>query len=509
MMTRLQNLSLSSTNLVDHQNIATVCQTEQLADLCYEMSAPGNITMLESTKQGRFSIYAITDDSTWQIEFSKGRCTVRHGKVTDEYTDINGDEMLQVMESFITRKKALRGVPEVPFWGGFVGFLSYEVGLELLDANVPALADRQSRIPQISLTWIDRSLVVDHQECRTTIQSLRKDDSWVQEMVLKLQRSDLISSTLKNSNIGNVLPATRIKFPEHDTYVSRIRSCQSELLAGNSYELCLTTEALVTTPTAPHNSYLLYKNLKHHNPVPFAAYLHLNQTTLISSSPEKFLAWSRTGEIDMMPMKGTVKKTPSVTLEKATEILSSAKERAENLMIADLIRHDLYSSIGGEDAKVEVVKLCEIVEHETVYQLVSHIRAHAPLSENMSPEETQIEVIKHGHRALRNTLPPGSMTGAPKKRSCEILSRLEQRSRKVYSGVIGYMDVGGGGSWSVCIRSAFSNGAEDRNEEQTWHVGAGGAITVLSDDEQEWEEMMTKLESVLRAFQPPEKERQC
>jgi para-aminobenzoate synthetase len=176
-------------------------------------------------------------------------------------------------------------------------------------------------------------------------------------------------------------------------------------------------------------------------------------------------------------------------------------------MIADLIRHDLYSTV-GRDALVEVVKLCDVVETETVFSLVSHIRAHVPFPAGKSRESPEVskEMTKHGIRALANTLPPGSMTGAPKKRSCEILHRLEQRDRGVYSGAVGYMDVTGNGAWSVCIRTAFSNededipASDDSDEMQKWHVGAGGAITVLSDEEQEWEEMMTKLDSVLRGF---------
>ena len=202
----------------------------------------------------------------------------------------------------------------------------------------------------------------------------------------------------------------------------------------------------------------------------------------------------------MIPMKGTVKKSSEMTFEKASAILSTPKESAENLMIADLIRHDLYTALEDDQAKVEVIRLCEVVEHETVYQLVSHIRAYSPKKPDMSPDEATDEVIKTGCRALKCALPPGSMTGAPKKRSCEILQGLEQRSRGVYAGVIGYFDVGGAGSWNVCIRSAFSTKVEDRDGMQTWHVGAGGAITVLSDDEAEWQEMNTKLDSILGGF---------
>ncbi|KAL9108507.1 MAG: hypothetical protein Q9227_006722 [Pyrenula ochraceoflavens] len=499
LVSRLKDLSSISADSVNHQSVQTALQREQLADLCYEMSSSGDVIMLESTKKARYCIYGIPDNTSWRIEVLGKTCSLHSGAVTDEYENVTVKEVLLVLERFLTTKNVIKG-PESPFWGGLVGFMSYEFGLQLLDVSVASQTGSESIVPHISLAWIDRSVVLDLETGIITLQSLRKQDSWVHDMALKLSGTGEQNASLQQNNVYGILSEAKITTPDHENYISQIRSCKSELLAGNSYELCLTTEGTVTTPTGTHNPYLLYKNLQRHNPVPYAACLRLGRTLLLSSSPEKFLGWSRDGVVDMVPMKGTVKKTADMTREKATEILSTPKETAENLMIADLIRHDLYTATNYGDADIEVVKLCDVVEHETVYQLVSHIRAHTPLKPQMSQDERLAEVIKSGRRVLQCTLPPGSMTGAPKKRSCEILSQLERRPRGVYSGVVGYLDVGGGGSWSVCIRSAFSNESEDRDGRQTWHIGAGGAITVLSDDEGEWQEMITKLDSVLNAF---------
>jgi len=133
---------------------------------------------------------------------------------------------------------------------------------------------------------------------------------------------------------------------------------------------------------------------------------------------------------------------------------------------------------------VRVPKLMAVEEYETVYQLVSVIGGDVT-----SPE--------HGIAALKASLPPGSMTGAPKKRSCELLSEIEgHRPRGLYSGVIGYFDVGGGGDFSVVIRTAFNWS----DEPGMWRIGAGGAVTALSEPEAEWEEMLAKRESVLGVF---------
>jgi len=158
-------------------------------------------------------------------------------------------------------------------------------------------------------------------------------------------------------------------------------------------------------------------------------------------------------------------------------ILKSRKEQAENLMIVDLIRHDLSGVVGA--GNVEVTKLMAMEEYETVYQLVSVIEGQMP----PSSDRTSIDV-------LAASLPPGSMTGAPKKRSCELLRDIEKRRRGVYGGVLGYLDVGGGGDFSVVIRTVEVKGKNVR-------VGAGGAVTTLSTSAGEFEEMLAKRESVL------------
>jgi para-aminobenzoate synthetase len=176
-----------------------------------------------------------------------------------------------------------------------------------------------------------------------------------------------------------------------------------------------------------------------------------------------------------------------MTLARAQEILNTPKERAENLMIVDLIRHDLHRLLG----KVDVEKLMVVEEYKTVYQLVSVISGTLP--------EDKLETGITGFDVLARSIPPGSMTGAPKKRSVQILQQLEgdDRERGVYSGVAGYWSVCGAGDWSVVIRSAYRYDDEGEGE---WWVGAGGAVTALSTPQGEWEEMCVKAESTVGAF---------
>ncbi|KAJ9603422.1 hypothetical protein H2200_012200 [Cladophialophora chaetospira] len=499
---------------VERRSLHLPDASKMIADLCQQSSPADRVAILESTKRGRYSIYTFPHERSLLFEYKAGHAmwslpSSAHDKHT---TCLPRELAVAVLEAFVSSRAITDIENDLPFRGGFIGFISYEFGAASLQLKVPEQDNPIPSTPEISLLWVDRSVLYDHATGVAHVQSIQKDDSWVGQTTTTLQNAyeaqSPASTSADSQKVKEILSSARFNLPDHDKYVSQIRACQSELLAGNSYELCLTTEATITTPATPETPYLLYRNIQRHNPVPFASYLSLNTTTILSSSPEQFLSWSsKDCTIDMIPMKGTVKRSPDMTLVKATQILSSAKESAENLMIADLIRHDLYSTV-GRTAKVEVVKLCDVIESETVYSLVSHIRAHAPISATRHSREKAQEMARYGIWALAHTLPPGSMTGAPKKRSCEILHDLECRNRGVYSGAIGYMDVCGSGAWSVVIRSAFSNREDDFKDEvsgdvrQKWRVGAGGAITVLSDEEQEWEEMMTKLESVLKGFQP-------
>jgi len=266
------------------------------------------------------------------------------------------------------------------------------------------------------------------------------------------------------------------------------------LFSGDSYELCLTDLTRITvTQEAAIPTWERYKHLRQVNPAPHSAYLRLHPTTFLSSSPERFLSYSRSpGAVcQLRPIKGTVRKLPHITREVAENLLAgNRKEIAENLMIVDLIRHDLHNAVGEN---VSMTKFCGVEEYKTVWQLVSVI-------EGSLPEGTPVMVDDClGWEVLKRSLPPGSMTGAPKKRSIELLQSIEGHERGLYSGVFGYWCAGGGGDWSVTIRSCFLHDSKKGGDEE-WVVGAGGAITALSDPEAEWEEMKAKLNGVLRGF---------
>ena len=327
----------------------------------------------------------------------------------------------------------------------------------------------------------------------------------------------------------------KTKLPVLFEYEMRFQACREKIRWGLSYELCLTDQTVMTIPSLNDSSvyedcddrhplrfkrsmwnaspveWSMYLRLRNINPAPFSAYVRLGPLTLLSTSPERFMSWDRPhGDIDddgnsaivqncqFRPIKGTVKKSnpdgTRLSLEEATKLLGTTKERAENLMIVDLIRHDLHGVLGA--GNVHVPQLMVVEEYATVYQLVSVIEGK--LSRTQTPDKTPIDV-------LAASLPPGSMTGAPKLRTCQLLKRVDgHKPRSVYSGVLGYMCVTGRGDFSVVIRSMYKWAGGAGPDKDAWHLGAGGAITALSTEKGEWEEMLLKLESTLRLFRGAE-----
>lgn len=390
---------------------------------------------------------------------------------------------------YMDGRKATGGCEESPFWGGLMGYFNYEVGVAALDVPIRPRKGTSGRIPDVNLVFVERSIVIDGHTGRIYIQTLLpSDSSWLASTKQRLQ----LLSDFSNTPAGTPPPsspraklAPEIYPPNKQTYLSAIHTAQSHLATGNSYELCLTAQTTILQPrfTAPH-PWHIFTSLRLRNPAPYAAYLRLQGATLVSSSPERFLSWTRNGTCQLRPIKGTVRKSPSTTLAAATRTLNTPKERAENLMIVDLIRHDLHNLADTVDVK----KLMVVEEYAHVYQLVSVIEGILPRSEGAPT----------GFDVLAGSLPPGSMTGAPKKRSVELLQGIEDCERGVYSGVAGYWSVCGAGDWSVVIRSAVRVDKEVEEgaggeECDVWRIGAGGAITALSVAEEEWEEMETKL----------------
>lgn len=501
-----------------------ICRTVSLPELTVSQicevlgvyKASTDFVLLDSAAlPGSYSIIGCIQPSTLKIQYSVGD---RHVNVLQDKQctsiQLGTSNIWEWLSSFMQSRRYLGSCASVPFWGGLIGYLSYEIGVTSMDPSACLRHTGCKRIPDVNLVYIERSLVIHNGTGDVHIQSLRPDDdTWFSQTISLLKRATYsvdkdASPSNRPKNLVHTDERIAVHHPNKATYIRNIKKAQEFLSSGDSYELCLTAKTRIELPgsSAPSSqtSWELYKRLRSVNPAPYAAYLRLHPTTLVSSSPERFLSYSRTPNqlLQLRPIKGTVRKGKNMTVEEAKRILNSPKEIGENLMIVDLIRHDLHGVVGPN---VEVKKFCGIEEYETVWQLVSVIEGAISntLADGMGTFDANI-----GWEMLKMGLPPGSMTGAPKKRSVEILKDIEGEERNLYSGVMGYWCVGGGGDWSVTIRSCFKSESDvectsscpHSSNANEWFVGAGGAITALSDPEGEWEEMLVKLQSVLRAF---------
>jgi para-aminobenzoate synthetase len=264
-----------------------------------------------------------------------------------------------------------------------------------------------------------------------------------------------------------------------DQYLEDVEASIDHLLDGDSYEICLTNQLTIETHIDPLT---LYRRLRRANPAPFAAYLRFGDFAVLSSSPERFLRVGRDRDVEARPIKGTSRRgaTPEEDTRLAAALAADEKNRAENLMIVDLLRNDLGAIC--EVGSVSVPEMMSVETYETVHQLVSSVRGR------LCPEAAALD-------AVRSCFPPGSMTGAPKRRTTEILDRLEGAPRGVYSGAIGWLGLGGAADLAVAIRTIVLAGHRAT-------IGAGGAVVLQSRPEREYEEMLLKAAAPLRAIDP-------
>jgi para-aminobenzoate synthetase len=261
------------------------------------------------------------------------------------------------------------------------------------------------------------------------------------------------------------------------SYLADIAACQRSLHAGESYEICLTN-----TVDIPFTGFPLevYRRLRNRNPAPYSAYLRFDDLYVLCSSPERFIKIDSLRTVESKPIKGTTRRhaDPERDIALREVLAASPKTRAENLMIVDLLRNDLGRIC--EVGTVSVPQFMHVESYATVHQLVSTIRG--ALRPDVSPVA-----------AVRECFPGGSMTGAPKLRTMEIIDTLEKRARGIYSGTLGYFGLQGAADLNIVIRTAVIQASQ-------LTIGAGGAIVLDSDPEEEFDEMTVKAASVLQAI---------
>jgi para-aminobenzoate synthetase len=368
--------------------------------------------------------------------------------------------------------------------GGFVGYLGYECKSDCGSPNV-----HRSDLPDAVLMLANRVVAVDHvNRCTHLIalgpQGAPEAERWL-DAAEAILREVLGTSPAPPARERQATPPARrvaeaVTFQcgrGREQYLADIARCQAALAAGESYEICLTDQ--ISTAASPE-PYALYRLLRRCNPAPFAAYLKLGEIAVLSSSPERFLSVNRERRVQARPIKGTAPRCADAVRDESSraELMHDEKTYAEHLMIVDLLRNDL-GRVCTLDS-VRVPELMVVEPYATVHQLVSTVTGA------LEPGRTPVQCV-------RACFPGGSMTGAPKLRTMGIIDDIERVARGVYSGALGYFGLDGSVDLSIVIRTiVLRPGATT--------IGAGGAIVIQSDPEQEFDELLLKARAPMSAI---------
>ncbi len=396
------------------------------------------------------------------------------------------------------------GLP--PFCGGLVGYFGYEVAHAVED--LPGHVHDQLGVPDLAFMVIDDLVAHDRETGRTwliatgrgaTAEVARRDaqqrlDALEGELLSvsgRLEGSGARRAEKPGSRAGRSHGGRRSASPggqelslqgvqtqfNRDQYCATVERCRQAILAGRVFEICLTQQMTLAFDDDPWD---LYRVLRDINPAPFAAFLALPDFTVVSASPERFLSLGSDRTAESRPIKGTAPrgKTQEQDRELRDRLVASAKDRAENVMIVDLVRNDLGRVC--ETGSVEVPELCVVESYPTVHQLVSTIRGR------LTPPHDALDLV-------RACFPGGSMTGAPKVEAMKLIGEMERSTRGVYSGALGYLDRRGGMDLSIVIRTIICR------EGRAW-LGTGGAVTADSDPREEYAETLAKARALLEAI---------
>ncbi|GGC96450.1 hypothetical protein GCM10011512_24310 [Tersicoccus solisilvae] len=364
------------------------------------------------------------------------------------------------------------GPDDSSFRLGLVGWLDYELRHETVQPHpgAPAATDPPSSSPAASFLRTDRAVAV-HPDGR--VELLTADDvdvdSFGRQVLARLR--------------GRVRPPSSpvvvdVRRADSDAeYLANIHAAQAAIRDGLAYVLCLTTEYRVRGRIDPVGAYLA---LRRRSPTHHGGFVRIGGVSLVSASPERFLEVTPSGLVTTRPIKGTGPRgaSPEADRRLAAELAADEKERAENVMIVDLMRNDLQRvcSVGS----VTVSSLWAVESYAQVHQLVSTVQGR------LLPGRSAVD-------ALRSCFPAGSMTGAPKQAAMELLSSLERRPRGRYAGAFGHFGADGRADLAMTIRSMVIEG-------DTATIGVGGGITALSDPARELAEMELKARALLEVL---------
>lgn len=367
---------------------------------------------------------------------------------------------------------------QLPFTGGLLGYFGYESGQFL--ETLPNTTQKDISIPLLQVGLYGWALISLHQTKRTVLVMT----PWCTPLQMRSLVSRCQEAIKKSQNhLNNPKQEWQAAFHltqhfnanmSNKDYADKFSQVQEYILAGDCYQVNLAQRF---SASYEGDTFAAYQSLRQHSPTPFSAYLEIDQNnSILSHSPERFIRvdyQDNQGQVETKPIKGTRARGASKQEDEqlANELMHSQKDKAENLMIVDLLRNDLGKTC--DTGSIKVPKLFALESYTNVHHLVSTVTG-------------SIQKREQHFQVFRNSFPGGSITGAPKIRAMEIIDELEPHERSVYCGSIAYFSVNGQMDSSITIRTLVANAGQ-------LHCWAGGGLVADSNCADEYQETFTKV----------------
>jgi para-aminobenzoate synthetase component 1 len=388
-----------------------------------------------------------------------------------ESLSVPGDPF-SVLKEYLKQNKTIDNELKLPFIGGAIGYFSYDLGRSL--EKIPISSENDLDLPDLKVGIYTWAIIVDHKIKKSVLVGDKND------LRTRREWNDLIrfvtdKNSLKKRQKFNVLSEVTSNMSKAD-YSDSFAKIKSYIREGDCYQVNLAQRFNATVQGNPWEAYQMLRRI---NPSPFSAYLNYQDFQILSNSPERFLS-VHDQMVQTKPIKGTRPRSENNEIDDALmrELINSKKDQAENVMIVDLLRNDISKNC--ELGSVKVPKLFDIESYPNVHHMVSTITGK--LRDNRSAIDL-----------LRGSFPGGSITGAPKVRSMQIIEELEPHRRGIYCGSIGYISNDGNMDTNIAIRTIL-------HKNQKMYFYAGGGIVYDSDAEAEYQETFDKAAAMMKVL---------
>lgn len=424
-------------------------------------------------------IDACFDILVWQPEVTLctyGDKTTIHNTTTKKNV-VSEEDPLSLLENIQQQlfKESASSEQELPFLGGALGYFAYDLGRRF--EKLPEQAEQDINLPEMAVGIYAQAIVFDHK---------RKQYFLICQEEKRLELTLFIEMMLDKKLIqvpeqeNFVLTSSWQSNMDKASYIEKFKQVQQFLSSGDCYQINLAQRF---SANYQGNEFEAYVALRSENKAPFSAFIRLENTAILSVSPERFLQLSQ-GKVQSKPIKGTMPRSTNKQQDEknAQKLANSIKDRAENVMIVDLLRNDISKVCKANS--VVVPKLFDIESFPAVHHLVSTV-------------EGQLAEQYNACDLLRGAFPGGSITGAPKIRAMEIIEQLEPHRRSIYCGSVGYISNCGTMDTSITIRTLICQKSEKKNSQGKIYCSAGGGLVADSIATSEYQETFDKVNRIL------------